>query len=88
MSKLGFLLSGVFIAITILLISTQGVFGESFIVLILGLPWVLLPSYFEFGNVSGVFLYAFVFTPILINALILYYIGWLIGSYYERKISA
>lgn len=77
-STLGFTLAGIYIALCIYLIATQGLFGESFIALILGMPWSMVFAYFEFGNASGIMLYAFVLAPIALNALVLYWIGFMI----------
>lgn len=79
-SKLGMALALIYIVLSVWLIATQGLFGESFITLILGLPWTLLLAYFEFGNVEGALLYVLVLTPLVINALILYWIGSLIEN--------
>jgi hypothetical protein len=74
-SKLGLIFAGVYILVAGYLITTQGLFGESFIALILGLPWSMLMAYFEFGGVAGPFLYVLIFTPLILNALILYWVG-------------
>ena len=79
--KVGLILSGLYVALCVFLIGTQGLFGESFIVLTLGLPWSLLFSYFEYGGVGGPMLIALVFLPIVLNAVLLYYIG----SLFDRK---
>ncbi len=79
-SYLKFLLPLLYIAACVYLISTQGLFGESFIVLILGMPWSLLPAFFEFADVSGALLYVLVFAPLVINALILYWLGKLLSG--------
>lgn len=77
-SKLGLILSGIYLAISAYLITTQGLFGESFIALILGMPWTLALSYFEFGGASGTLAYILILAPIALNALILYTIGKLL----------
>lgn len=81
------MLSGVYLALTALFISTQGIFGESFIVIILGLPWSLVPAYFEFGNIEGFFVYMLVLVPLVLNAAILYAIGHGISRIYKRSLS-
>ncbi len=86
MSKLGFLFAGIFLALSVLLVSTQGIFGESFIVIILGMPWSLIPAFFEFGDVSTPVIYLFVLVPVMLNALILYAIGHWVSGFYDRKI--
>jgi hypothetical protein len=78
-STVGLALSGFYIIASAYLILTQGLFGESFIALILGLPWTLIFSYFEFGNASGALLYAMLIGPMVLNAAILYWIGSLFG---------
>lgn len=86
MSKLGLTLAGLYILIGGYLILTQGLFGESFIALILGLPWVLIPSYFEFfGLENSVAMMAFTLAPMVINILVLYWIGSLLGRATARK---
>jgi len=58
------------------LIFTQGLFGESFIALQLGMPWVMLFSYFEFFNPRSVpALATLLILPIVINAAVLYIVG-------------
>lgn len=79
-SKVGLILSGLYAVLCVFLIGTQGLFGESFIVLTLGLPWSLLFSYFEYGGVSDPVLIALVFLPLVLNAVLLYYIG----SFFDR----
>lgn len=72
---LKYLLPAIYLAASAYLIITQGLFGESFIALILGLPWTLVLSYFEFGGASGALVYVLVLAPIALNAFILYWIG-------------
>lgn len=79
-SKAGPVLAGAYILLCAFLIITQGLFGESFIALILGLPWVLLYAVFEPANVSGSMAYVLVLAPIVLNAVLLYLIGSLIGK--------
>jgi hypothetical protein len=74
-----YILPGIYLAASAYLIATQGLFGESFIALILGLPWTLVLSYFEFGGVSGPLMYVLIFAPIAINAYILYVVGKLLN---------
>ncbi len=83
-SRIGLTLSAIYIVICIALIATQGLFGESFIALILGLPWSMIPAFFEFGNVSGVLLYILILAPIVLNAIVLYGIGWFIGRLIQK----
>lgn len=75
-SRTGLMLSGAYIAATLFFVLTQGVFGESFIMLILGLPWVLIFASFEFFNPeSQIAMYAMIFTPIVLNVIVMYLIG-------------
>ncbi len=78
-SKLGLLLAGTYLVLCVWLIATQGLFGESFIALILGLPLSLVFVSFEYGNVSGPFLYVLILLPIVLNAFALYWIGTLVS---------
>ena len=85
-SKLGLGLAGAYIVIAAYLILTQGLFGESFIALILGLPWVLALAWFEFGGVTNEALMGVLtITPMLINVFLLYWIGSMIGGKMSRK---
>jgi hypothetical protein len=78
-STAGLVLSGAFLLISIYLILTQGLFGESFIALILGMPWILLLSYFEFFEPSSsVVLAILILIPIILNAGLLYGAGLLL----------
>lgn len=74
-SRLGLGLAGIYLLIVIYLAATQGVFGESFIMLILGLPWTLGLAAIEFGGAVGSFAYVLIFAPIVLNTIILYWIG-------------
>jgi hypothetical protein len=74
-----YILPGIYLAISAYFIYTQGLFGESFIALILGLPWTLVLSYFEFGGASGNLAYVLILAPIALNAYILYVIGKLLS---------
>jgi hypothetical protein len=79
-TNLGLLFGLIYIGVCAYLIGTQGLFGESFIALLLGLPWSLLPAFFEFGNVSGAAVYVLIFLPLVVNAAILYWVGSQIGK--------
>ncbi len=84
-SKLGLLCAGVYVLVAAYLISTQGLFGESFIAIILGMPWALLPSFFEYGGGGGdAVMYVLIFVPMILNAAILYWIGSVIGRAVSR----
>ncbi len=71
----GVLLAGLYLIIAGYLIGTQGLFGESFIAILLGMPWALVPSFFEYGGGGTVTMYFLVLGPIALNAAILYWIG-------------
>ena len=75
LSPIGLTLSGIYVLLSLYLIATQGLFGESFIVIILGMPWSFLLAMMQFGSVSGFFLYILVLAPLVLNAWILYGIG-------------
>ncbi|MBL8158082.1 hypothetical protein JNK62_00900 [bacterium] len=74
-----YLLPGIYLAISAYFIFTQGLFGESFIALILGMPWTLILASFEFGGVSGDLAYVLILAPIVLNAYILYVVGKLLS---------
>jgi hypothetical protein len=78
LSRIGLTLALLYAAVSAFLIFSQGLFGESFVVLLLGFPWSFIPAFFEFGNVTGAMLYLLVFAPLVLNTLILYWIGSLI----------
>jgi hypothetical protein len=82
-TKIGTALAGAYIVLCGVLIGTQGLFGESFIAIILGLPWSMAFAYFEFGNVSGALLYVLVLAPMVLNAALLYWIGLLISKIFR-----
>jgi hypothetical protein len=77
-SKLGLLLSGIYILGSMYLISTQGLFGESFIVIILGAPWSFLTVLLGFNATNTLLLYVLFLTPLFLNAIFLYWIGTLL----------
>ncbi len=79
-SKLGLILSGAYVLIAIYLVSTQGLTGESFISIILGLPWTLALSFVEFGGAEGFLLIILLIAPMALNAYFLYKIG----SYFSQ----
>lgn len=78
-SRTGLILAGAYVLLCVFLIATQGLFGESFIAILLGLPWSMAFAAFEFGNVSGAMIYVLVLAPLVLNALVLYGIGYLLG---------
>jgi hypothetical protein len=80
----GLVLSGLYILASAYLIFTQGLFGESFIAILLGLPWTLGLAYFEFFNASGAVAIVLLVIPMILNAFILYWIGALISRFASR----
>ncbi len=78
-SKLGLVLAGAYLALSAYLIATQGLFGESFIAIILSLPWSLAFSFFEYFSAEGPVLYILLLAPMALNAWILYKIGSLLS---------
>lgn len=74
-SKFGLTLATIYLVLAVVLIGTQGLFGESFIALILGLPWSLLLALFEYGHATGIFIYILLLGPIALNAWLFYWIG-------------
>lgn len=73
---LGVLFAAMYLIVAGYLIGTQGLFGESFIAILLGMPWALVPSFFEYGGQGGsAVMYFLVLGPIALNAAILYWIG-------------
>lgn len=79
-SKAGLILSALYLILVGYLMYTQGIFGESFITIIVGLPWTLLLAFFEYFNAEGVSAYVLAFLPVAINAIILYWIGRFAGK--------
>jgi len=77
----GIIFAGLYALLCSILIATQGLFGESFIAILLGLPLSMVLASIEFGNVSGILLYVLVLLPIVINAFALYWLGYFVGQY-------
>ena len=63
------------------LIFTQGLFGESFIAVILGLPWSFLMALLGQPLSNP---YMMVLTPIVLNVIALYWIGFGIEKLYRK----
>ncbi len=77
---LALILPGIYLLLSAYLIATQGLFGESFIAILLGIPWSFMLAFFEYGgDPSTPMLYVLVLGPIALNAIILYFIGTLFG---------
>jgi|GEM_PF-1387542 len=71
----------VYLLAAVYLILAQGLFGESFVTLILGLPWTLALAAFEYFRAEGILLYILALGPIAANAVILsIYIGRFIDN--------
>lgn len=85
LSKPGLVLAALYLVLCAYLIYTQGLFGESFIALILGLPWSMLFAYFEYGNTSGSGLVVMLLVPLALNAYLLYWIGSLFGRLHTKN---
>lgn len=83
-SKLGCGLPIVYILISVFLIFFQGLFGESFITVILGLPWTLFLVRFGFFGLSSLYLIAL--APLVLNVVSLYIIGILIERGYLKQV--
>jgi len=75
-SKSGLVFVSLYLLVCLYLILSDGLFGESFIVIVLGLPWILpLAATGWFEETSGVLIYVMLFLPIFLNALVLYFVG-------------
>lgn len=74
-STYGWIFVGIYIAACAYFIGTQGLFGESFITLILGLPWTLGLAFFEYFNATGSVAVILALVPLALNALIIYWIA-------------
>lgn len=75
MSKIGLTVSGIYLLLCVYLITTQGLTGESFIALILGIPWSFGFAFVEYWHADGIVLAALLLLPIALNAYLLYVIG-------------
>ena len=81
-SKIGLILSIIYILVSVFLILSQGLFGESFIAIVLGMPWQYFIVYLNLqsavsstSSLFPVFLYTWVLAPIVLNIILLYWIG-------------
>ena len=93
-SKVGLTLSFLYLIVSIFLILSQGLFGESFIALLLGFPWSFLivlsgvnTIVSDSSSLFSLFLYAWVLVPIIVNVVFLYWIGVGIQKLLFRKSS-
>ena len=85
-SRIGLTLSSFYLLGSIYLVLTQGLFGESFVVLALGLPWSFGTVLFGFTATNTVFLYVLFLTPILLNIITLYWIGVGIQKLFSNRL--
>jgi len=91
-SKVGLILSFLYLMGSIFLVLSQGIFGESFIAILLGFPWSFL---IVLGGINAVvsdsnplfflFLYAWVLTPIIVNVILFYWVGVFLEKVFSRK---
>lgn len=78
-SKLGLWLAGVYLVLCAYLILTQGLFGESFIAIILGAPWSFSFAFFEYLGAESLPLTLLLLAPITFNVFLLFWLGKLIS---------
>ncbi len=79
-SKAGLISAGAYLTLCAYFFYTQGLFGESFIAIILGIPWSFVLALIEFGGAEGSILNVLILTPILLNAILLYWLAATISS--------
>ncbi len=85
-SKAGIFTAGMYVLVCVFLIISQGLFGESFIAIILGVPWSFALAAVEFGGAKGPILYVLVLAPLVLNMLVLYWVAATIeGSIQKRS---
>ena len=90
-SKIGLTLSILYLLVSVFLILSQGLFGESFIAIILGLPWSFLMIYFNLPIISEnnplfpLFLYIWVLGPVIVNITLFYWIGVGIEKLFSKR---
>ena len=84
-AKLGWIFAGAYALVAAYFIMTQGLFGESFIALILGMPWTLALAAIEFGGAEGAVAALMLLAPMALNAAILYWLGSLLGRALARE---
>ena len=79
-SNVGWVLAGLYLAVAVFLICSQGLFGESFIAVVLGLPWSALLVFIGAQGLGNLLYpagrYAVVLFPIILNTSLLYLIGF------------
>ncbi len=91
-SKVGLILSFLYLIGSIFLILSQGLFGESFIALLLGFPLSFLivlgavnTIVSDSSPLFSLFLYAWVFVPIIVNIVVLYWVGFVLEKVLFKK---
>ena len=89
-SKIGLTLSTLYLLVSAFLILSQGLFGESFIAIVLGLPWSFLMIYFnltisENNPLFPIFLYIWVLGPVIVNIILFYWIGVGIEKLFSKR---
>ena len=94
-SKAGLTLSVLYLIVSIYLILSQGLFGESFIAILLGFPLSFLivlgginSIVSESSPLFSLFLYSWVLAPIIVNLVLFYWIGVGIQKLFFRKSSS
>lgn len=91
-SKVGLILSFLYLIGSIFLILSQGLFGESFIAILLGFPWSFL---IVLGGINSIvsdssplyslFLYSWILAPIIVNIVVLYWVGFVLEKVLFKK---
>ena len=91
-SKVGLILSFLYLMGSIFLVLSQGIFGESFIAILLGFPWsffIILSGINTAVSDSNplffLFLYVWVLTPIIVNVILFYWAGVFLEKVFSRK---
>jgi len=91
-SKVGLILSFLYLIGSIFLILSQGLFGESFIAILLGFPWSFLivlgavnTIVSDSSPLYSLFLYVRIFVPIIVNIVVLYWVGFVLEKVLFKK---
>lgn len=83
-SNPGCILAGLYVLVVLYFVVTQGLFGESFIAIILGMPWTLALAAIEFGGAEGAVAAILLIIPMAINAYLLYLLGGFLGRRFSK----
>jgi hypothetical protein len=83
-SKTGLFLAGAYLLIVVYFVATRGLLDESFVALILGIPWTLLLALIEFGGAQGATVQALLLATMALNAFILYCAGVFLDNIRRR----